>query len=565
MSHCLLPLPHTADADWRAICRVPSNTTNRINIPQCCTRHKPKCSQGCHKKVASQRASCLQLPQSLLSRGFTLGRQGGVLDDLWHRIGCSGQAGTIPVSIAVAGGSVTAGPGGKSWANHMMQTLQSELAIAGAKHRISLQWGKLATNGVGPAYLSACWDHHSGEWGGKVPDIAVLEYAVNDFGSSMANMEALVRELMSRGTLIVMLHHFTPTFMAGGNGYKGIHNDTGELKHTRLANHYGLSSVSVGEVVGLSRRSAVYRRASERTAGVERHGRDSSARAIERDAMLDPCAFACSFADDLVHPTTCGQRMLGQMASHALRRLLLMHEPPSSSSHRSPSRHCARTGSATSTDAADEPAAAIAKRPCGALPPPISWHEKGGKSGSSARCASVSKCWSNVGPPARWNLKPIDSIGFRLINLKSNSRDVNTKLFKMLWEGRTPGAYAEFAVQCSSEDYQAIRIMHLTGHAIHYGSARIEINGQTVAEPSGHRAKQGSLFISADFPFPRRCPQGRKHVAALFGSSRCPVREHKVRVTVLPSVNTREHNLVGFGINSIMCIRNARVESGTLN
>ena len=44
-------------------------------------------------------------------------------------------------------------------------------------------------------------------------------------------MEALLRLLLSRGVLVLLLHHFTPAFMPGGRGYKGLVNQTAEVEH----------------------------------------------------------------------------------------------------------------------------------------------------------------------------------------------------------------------------------------------------------------------------------------------------------------------------------------------
>jgi hypothetical protein len=89
--------------------------------------------------------------------------------------------------------------------------------------------------------------------------------------------------------------------------------------------------------------------------------------------------------------------------------------------------------------------------------------------------------------------------------------------------------------------------MYLTSHYMHYGLGRIEIDGETVGTPSGYRAKQGALFLNADYPFPARCAGGP-----------CPCTEHVARVTVLPKTDEPRaaggKYEYGFGINSIMCI-----------
>ena len=405
---CLVARPTLQDADWRSVCHV--NGPRVHNLHDCCKI--VECGRTCV-------LSCDELPAPLVQRSVAIGAQDGALARFRLRLSC-GDA-PVPVTIAVAGGSVTAGPGGRSWANYMIDSLRVEMAASNHSDRISLSWGKLATSGTGPAYLSACWGHHIDDWGGREPEIAILEYAVNDFSESARDMEALLRELLQRGTLVVLLHHFSPAFMAGAAGYKGIFNVTGEAKHTRLARHYGLSSISVGEAVGLSRHSIVMRRAR----ALANHGRplqtmDERRKAIiydERHAMMHPCSFTCRFTSDLIHPTPCGQRLMGQLATHAVRRLLLLDGPRSHSA----SRSCQSPTAALSTPES---------RPCVVLPTRLSQRrvQRNLISSVSRACRISAKCWSNVGPPAGWNLKPTRNEGFKLVNLKSSARDVSTKV-----------------------------------------------------------------------------------------------------------------------------------------
>ena len=75
----------------------------------------------------------MQLPAAFIERSFSLGIQGGALARLRRRLACNT---TLPVvKIAVAGGSVTAGPRGRSWANYMMEALRDVEAL-----RAQTQW-----------------------------------------------------------------------------------------------------------------------------------------------------------------------------------------------------------------------------------------------------------------------------------------------------------------------------------------------------------------------------------------------------------------------------------------
>ena len=520
---CIIPRPTLETADWRAVC----GNSRKPDLAHCCAQKECGASCKVPTRTSLNESLCARVPNAFVERSFALGAQGGALAQLRRRLACSQ---TPSLNIAVAGGSVTAGPAGRSWANYMIDALKAR------KSRFEFSLSKLASNGVGPAYLSACWEHHFA----KVPDVAILEYAVNDFGPSVLDMEALVRNLLMRGIVVVVLHHFSPAFITNGIGYKGLVNATAEAKHARLVQHYALSSISVGEAVGLSQRSSAWRRAA--TAATLDRADVRGARGVRRRqsletnaAMLHACSFLCLFNSDQIHPTPCGQRMMGRLATHAVRSLLAdalstpCSSPPAASwwSTAATRAHEAKTGA------------------CTPLPAPLSWTEAAA-SPTLSSCVGSSKCWSNVGAPATWNLLPKRNRGFTQINLKSNGKDVPGagRVFKMLWEGRKPGSYIDFPLTCSSREYQAVRVMYLTGHSIHYGHGRIEIDGQTAGVESAFRAKQGSLFKPADYAFPTRC-----------GGGECPVEQHVVRVTVLNTTAEPGGRKVGFGINSISTLR----------
>ena len=457
LSSCLVP--HTQPLpDWRTVCPLnssyPVNSSTSLTHATGCCASKP-CGLHCRGSYKRNQMSsnCSELPDEFVRRSFTIGSQGGALTRMRRRLrACNGT-----LHIAAAGGSVTAGPGAMSWANYMAASLKND-------KRLTAKLSKLAANGVGPAYLSACWEHHFSE--DAAPDIAILEYAVNDIASTNVDMEGLVRRLLVRDTIVVLLHHFSPAFISGGTGYKnGLMKDTAEVKHSLLTQHYALSSISFGEAVGLSKHSAAWSRAA---AAHKMHTASQPVRTTS-GAILHPCSFMCSlFTDDGIHPNTCGQKMLGTLATHALRKVL--HLDSESGAH--------RTTSSTrgAPDLCRSNSGRNSEGSCVQLPAPLSWDgrktgrtvrgytgtdsrsgedvetgtlPKGTSAGrrAQAMCATVAKCWSNVGPPASWNLKPARNVGFKLVDLKSNSRlsvPGGGKVMKMLWEGRYSKAFVEF-------------------------------------------------------------------------------------------------------------------------
>ena len=124
----------------------------------------------------------------------------------------------------------------------------------------------------------------------------------------------------------------------------------------------------------------------------------------------------------------------------------------------------------------------------------------------------TSLCWSNVGPPESWNLKPFRNQGYKLLDLKRTGRGVPEQgnVFKMLWEGRAPGSFVEFKLPCSSSDFRHIRVMYLTGHAIGYGYGRIEINNQLMAIQDAFRPSKEVYSpmptLRSQLCSDRRCP-----------------------------------------------------------
>ena len=108
----------------------------------------------------------------------------------------------------------------------------------------------------------------------------------------------LERMLSARGVTLILLHHFSPAHVLGGQTYHG-HNRTAEPMHERLARDLGVTSASLRNATGLP-----------------------SAWATAIEPAMELCEFACAFFADNIHPNPCGQRFLAQIATSALVRVL---------------------------------------------------------------------------------------------------------------------------------------------------------------------------------------------------------------------------------------------------
>ena len=79
---------------------------------------------------------------------------------------------------------------------HVGRELLVRMHVCDRRGHAEFRVHKLATNGVGPEYMQACFAHHRQTWGDRLPDIVVMEFAVNNWLPSgpKVDMEALVRE-----------------------------------------------------------------------------------------------------------------------------------------------------------------------------------------------------------------------------------------------------------------------------------------------------------------------------------------------------------------------------------
>ena len=273
-------------------------TTNltRKDVVGCCTRHTEAhsairlsaCSVKNYAPPEESLRMCPLLPSWAVERAVTL-RQAS--SELGRRL----RAATVarPLVVVAIGGSVSAGPGGRSWLEHMKDDYFRE--AWGTGQTGAIQFYKLATNAMGPSYMARCLPRHTGAFGGRMPDVVIAEYAVND-GDAMRNhepvdMRHLASLLADLGISLILLHHFAPAFLVGGSTYKGLRH-TGEPVHERLASGGAhLTSASLQKATGLP-----------------------SAWAPPSEPALSTCAFACAFTSDNIHPNPCGQRFLAQVS-----------------------------------------------------------------------------------------------------------------------------------------------------------------------------------------------------------------------------------------------------------
>ena len=271
----------------------------RKDVVSCCTRQAKAhsaarlavCSINNYAPPEESLRTCALLPSWAVQRAVTL-RQAS--SELGRRL----RAATVarPLVVVAIGGSVSAGPGGRSWLEHMKDDYFRE--AWGTGQAGAIQFYKLATNAMGPSYMARCLPRHTGAFGGRMPDVVIAEYAVND-GDAMGDhepvdMRHLASLLADLGISLILLHHFAPAFLVGGSTYKGRRH-TGEPVHERLASGGAhLTSASLQKATGLP-----------------------SAWAPASEPALSTCAFACAFTSDNIHPNPCGQRFLAQVSCPA--------------------------------------------------------------------------------------------------------------------------------------------------------------------------------------------------------------------------------------------------------
>ena len=308
-------------------------------------------------------------------RGITVrGTSSAAMRELGVRIATATAA--RPISIAAIGGSVTAGPGGYSWLEHV-----KDHYFARRRYPF-VRFSKLATNGMGPEYMVSCFVRHLQDFGGSLPDVVVAEYAVNDLWSqnNASTVRALAHSLARLRVVLVLLHHFSPIFLLGSPGYKGGITITAEPAHEQAARELGLTSASFKNATGLPSWWA----------------RGDPARAVH------PCLFTCVFHHDGIHPNACGHRWLGQLTAATLLRVF---DAASAAASRPPGRPSSRHGAERAS------------------------------SERAKRAQTAARCWSLVGAarPDDVNLVPADAGGWKKQNLKGRVHPQMATIYKMVF------------------------------------------------------------------------------------------------------------------------------------
>ena len=212
---------------------VTSNST-RQDVVKCCmgqakahpAAQLAACSINDYAPPEESKRTCAVLPPWAVQRAVTL-RQAS--SELGRRL----RAATVarPLVVAAIGGSVSAGHGGRSWLEYMKDEYFREAWGTDWRHRLDsrrIQFYKQATNAMGPSYMARCLPRHIAALGGRLPDVVIAEYAVNDFGAMRGHddihkpvdMQHLARLLADLGIALILLHHFSPAFLMGGSTYK---------------------------------------------------------------------------------------------------------------------------------------------------------------------------------------------------------------------------------------------------------------------------------------------------------------------------------------------------------
>lgn len=556
--------------------------------------HSPDCAHraACRQALWRPNSSCPRVPRALLRRGYEPGTgpvHASTMRNLRERIQtirCQLARGE-PIDklrVLVLGGSVTAGSfnnnGAAQWwaARRFLALLavshpELQLHRAGGQFAVPLseivQVYASPTSGSGPDFVAYCLNHHTKL--GRLdmdPDVAILEFAVNDFGGDHVSaghqgMAALVKVLLERGSVVLMLHHYGPKWLPGSDIYvhpNPAYHETAEYKHTAVAKRFGVPFASLAHATGLGFR--------ERWPSL---GTDSP-------WVLHPCALVCSFhrGDNLKllpadghHPAGCGHSLLAQLAALALGETLIeasqgmdgwtsraTKTPISSSQCRPEPRRCHQI---TLNENASGPAGPAHKRSC-------------------SRVDASVFCHSMTGPPEEWDLWPVDydtathtsPSGWKLYDMYTGMPFTGTERiggmlpssrytadrgggvnrnYKWLWEGREVNSTARFRINCSTAA-TTLRITHIVSSRLQLGWVRVSIDGHPTSECHA-QADKFTLFVPKNVLIPQ--PLLR-------------MRQHEVALTILPDRHTPhdanssepkpkpgEFKGMGFGINSISC------------
>ncbi|KAL1524878.1 hypothetical protein AB1Y20_019758 [Prymnesium parvum] len=547
---CPVAVPRSASStDWRSICDG-AGKARQVSAAECCKVKALSCSKGCglnavEAKGPNRTQPCAVLPARFLERSYQI-RRGPAVERALHNVrsqltvaACSAPpAGKEPrLHVGILGGSVTAGSWSRSgsWTGYLLEYMIKQAAADGTalSRRVSkmIHVWPLPTTGMGASYMGSCFPRHISEMGGRDPDVVIVEFDVNEFEDDGGTpMGALLRVLLQRGIVVLILHHSSPLFMVGA--HPGRIKITAEEKHTRAAEFYGVSGISVRLGTGLI-------------------GNVS----LTPAEVLNPCAFACGFSPDMLHPIECGSRLLAQMAAYALWQTLKAAMPKPGGCNAvektgMATRRCSELSGMTYKLArSTEASAHFRAAPC-------------------ASVMAIAECSSVTGKPETWSLFPScppNRTSWRMVDLKAHHKqfvqhawgvievhngmnrngyqlDSNrgVQVYKYLWEGRRLGASFKFALDCLRNNNTGyLRIMYMQSGALKYGRAAVSVGGQLLGIVNAHVEKKPSMFLPADFAL----PHGSKMGAAT------------VTITVLDHDLTRgQGGGIGFGINAAVCL-----------
>jgi hypothetical protein len=563
---CPFVVPRTKKtSDYAEYCgRSPRNVT------ECCVTQAPQCNSGCGRnavevKGPNRTTPCPVLPAHFLERGFqsrhgpatehVLGNVRDRLVDASCRLPRTGKDAS-KLRVVILGGSVTAGSWSRAqaWHTHLLEYLATQAAADPT--RLSRPIAEIvdvipfSTTGMGPSYMGLCYPRHIGDFGGRDPDVVIIEFDVNDFDDNAGvPLAMLVRLMLQRGTAVLVLHHFSPGFAPGMN--PGRWPETGERKHVRVAEFFGVSGANMRLAIGSDfRQSAKAKGATARFSQGEGPAE-----------VLELCSFACGFSPDMLHPIECGHRLLAQMAAFALWKTMKAAWPQMGSCEGAASetqpaaRRCSRLTAFTRELASRSSATPdFQATPCATV------------------MASTISCLSVTGSPQTWNFFPAcPSPSWRMVDLKgkkpmtvetpagpmsvyagSNAggyqlqSNRGVQVYKHLWEGRDPGTSMDFQLDCLlSPQTGYLRIMYMRSGYLHYGRAAVLIDGRVVGVISGHIENKGSLFNPADLPLPpaKKLKSAVVRVVILGGEAKQAAHEGKAH-----GAGT------GFGINAAICV-----------
>ena len=153
------------------------------------------------------------------------------------------------LKIGIAGGSVSTGSGcdveKSMWFNHMVEILEdyfgsrSEVRM---ESTVDVMLNNIAQGATGPQRVVYC----GAELLREEVDVIILEYAINDSGSTWS--ELLVRQfLLSKKSAVIFLETFVPANFGSGSA---------QMYHDALARHYDIPIISARDALSFKFRKS---------------------------------------------------------------------------------------------------------------------------------------------------------------------------------------------------------------------------------------------------------------------------------------------------------------------